>query len=293
MGYSRAVRAGPWVFVAGTTGTADGTVVAPGDAYAQAVLALANIEAALALAGAELADVVQTRLSVTDISYWEEVGRAHREAFGHAPPVTALIEVSGLIDPDMLVEIEAVAYLETPAAASTARAQHRGTHRRHSPLPLPDALGPTPGQAGRFPLQHLAGGTAVEGQGGPHAHDGAQPVGRLQRGHTDSGVALPHVELGALTSLVPQGFERGAGHVNQGQTVTGCPSQRHQAQAQGEAAAFVPSDETVVLQGNGQAVSSGTGQPRGRDEVGQGQRTRFEGGQHADALVEDAYTAYT
>ncbi len=110
MGYSRTVRAGPWVFVAGTTGTVEGKVVAPGDAYAQATQALANIAAALALAGAELADVVQTRLSVTDISRWEEVGRAHREAFGDVRPVTALVEVSGLIDPEMLVEIEAVAY---------------------------------------------------------------------------------------------------------------------------------------------------------------------------------------
>ncbi|MBW3610739.1 MAG: RidA family protein [Actinobacteria bacterium] len=110
VGYSRTVRAGPWVFVAGTTGTVEGKVVAPGDAYAQATQALANIAAALALAGAGLADVVQTRLSVTDISRWEEVGRAHREAFGDVRPVTALVEVSGLIDPEMLVEIEAVAY---------------------------------------------------------------------------------------------------------------------------------------------------------------------------------------
>lgn len=111
MGYSRTVHAGPWVFVAGTTGTADGRVVAPDDAYAQAVQALRNIEAALTLAGAGLSDVVQTRLSVTDISRWEEVGQAHREAFGENPPVTAMVEVSGLIDPEMMVEIEAVAYL--------------------------------------------------------------------------------------------------------------------------------------------------------------------------------------
>ncbi len=122
MGYSRTVRAGPFVFVAGTTGTVEGKVVARGDAYAQAVQALGNIEAALGLAGATLADVVQTRLSVTDISRWEEVGRAHREVFGEAGPVTALVEVKGLIDPEMLVEIEAVAYQERPAASSTARA---------------------------------------------------------------------------------------------------------------------------------------------------------------------------
>ncbi len=111
VGYSRTVRAGPLVFVAGTTGTLDGRVVAPGDAYAQTRQALTNIEAALALAGAHLSDVVQTRLSVTDVSLWEEVGRAHREAFAGAPPVTALVGVSALIDPEMLVEVEAVAYL--------------------------------------------------------------------------------------------------------------------------------------------------------------------------------------
>lgn len=122
MGYSRAVVAGPWIFVAGTTGTVAGRVTAPDDAYAQTAQALRNIEAALALAGAELADVVQTRLFVTDISRWEEVGRAHREAFGDARPVTALVEISRLIDPEMLVEVEAVAYVERPAAASTARA---------------------------------------------------------------------------------------------------------------------------------------------------------------------------
>ncbi len=110
MGYSRAVRAGPWVLVAGTTGTVEGQVVSPGDAYGQAVQALRNIDVALALAGATLADVVQTRLFVTDVAHWEDVGRAHREAFGEARPVTALVEVKGLIDPEMLVEIEAVAY---------------------------------------------------------------------------------------------------------------------------------------------------------------------------------------
>jgi enamine deaminase RidA (YjgF/YER057c/UK114 family) len=86
-------------------------VVAPGDAYAQTVQALRNVEAALLLAGAHLSDVVQTRLSVTDISTWKEVGRAHREIFADAPPVTAMVETSGLIDPEMMVEVEAVAYL--------------------------------------------------------------------------------------------------------------------------------------------------------------------------------------
>lgn len=109
--YSRTVRAGPFVFVAGTTGTVDGRVVAPGDGYAQTMQALRNVEAALALAGARLADVVQTRLSVTDISAWAEVGRAHRDVFTDAPPATAMVEVRGLIDPDMLIEVEAIAYL--------------------------------------------------------------------------------------------------------------------------------------------------------------------------------------
>lgn len=111
VGYSRTVRVGPFVFVAGTTGTLDGRVVAPGDAYTQTVQALRNVEAGLALAGAGLVDVVQTRMSLIDISTWEDVGRAHREVFAGAPPVTAVVEVSGLIDPEMLVEVEAVAYL--------------------------------------------------------------------------------------------------------------------------------------------------------------------------------------
>ena len=109
--YSRTVRAGPFVFVAGTTGTVDGRVVTPGDGYAQTMQALRNVEAALALAGARLTDVVQTRLSVTDISAWVEVGRAHRDVFTDAPPVTTMVEVSGLIDPEMLIEVEAIAYL--------------------------------------------------------------------------------------------------------------------------------------------------------------------------------------
>jgi enamine deaminase RidA (YjgF/YER057c/UK114 family) len=111
VGYSRTVKAGPLVFVAGTTGTIDGRVVGPGDAYAQTVQALRNVEVALAEAGARLADVVQTRLFVTRIATWQDVGRAHQEAFGEHPPVTAMVEVNRLIDPEMLVEVEAVAYL--------------------------------------------------------------------------------------------------------------------------------------------------------------------------------------
>ena len=110
IGYSRVVVAGPLIFVAGTTGTVDGRVVGVGDAYAQTVQAFLNVERALASAGARLADVVQTQMFVTDISRWEEVGRAHRELFGDVRPVTAMVGVSALIDPEMLIEVQAIAY---------------------------------------------------------------------------------------------------------------------------------------------------------------------------------------
>jgi enamine deaminase RidA (YjgF/YER057c/UK114 family) len=111
-GYSRVVRAGSAVYVAGTTATmADGAIAGPGDPYEQTRQALRNVEAALALAGATLADVVRTRMYVTDISRWEEVARAHREVFSDVRPVTAMVEVSALIDPRMLVEVEVEAYL--------------------------------------------------------------------------------------------------------------------------------------------------------------------------------------
>jgi enamine deaminase RidA (YjgF/YER057c/UK114 family) len=110
IGYSRVVVAGPLIFVAGTTGTVDGRVVGPGDAYAQTIQAFRNVERALVSAGAGLADVVQTQLFVTDITRWAEVGRAHQELFGDAPPVTAMVGVSALIDPEMLIEVQAIAY---------------------------------------------------------------------------------------------------------------------------------------------------------------------------------------
>jgi enamine deaminase RidA (YjgF/YER057c/UK114 family) len=111
VGYSRAVRVGPYVHVSGTTATdPDGRIVGIGDAAAQTRHVLSKIEAVLEEAGASLADVVRTRIYVTDIEDWAEIGREHRRCFGDIRPAATLIEVSSLISPELLVEIEADAY---------------------------------------------------------------------------------------------------------------------------------------------------------------------------------------
>jgi enamine deaminase RidA (YjgF/YER057c/UK114 family) len=110
VGYSRAVAAGDFIFVSGCTSIDGAEFVHPGDAGAQTAQAIANVAAALKDLGAGLKDVVRTRMFVTDIDLWEHIGRAHGEAFGESMPATSMVAVARLIDPRMLVEVEAIAY---------------------------------------------------------------------------------------------------------------------------------------------------------------------------------------
>lgn len=113
LGYSRAVKVGSYVHVSGTTGSGtDGKIVGVGDPYAQTVQALKNLEAGLQKAGSGLSQVVRTRLFVTKISEWEKFGKAHGEFFGTIRPAMTIVEVSKLIDPEMMIEIEADAYID-------------------------------------------------------------------------------------------------------------------------------------------------------------------------------------
>lgn len=120
VGYSRAVAAGDFIFVSGCTSVKFGEIAHEGNPRAQAAQAIRNVGSALAQLGAGLADVVRTRMFVTDIALWPEIGEAHREAFGDAAPATTMVQVGALIDPRLLVEVEAVAYQPGAGAGPNA-----------------------------------------------------------------------------------------------------------------------------------------------------------------------------